>query len=114
MNEFLIKIADILDKDEVIVTELQCLRRTIAHKEGYIPGRIVATDKKILFYSFNIGDKEFIEIFEYEDILFIGQKEENFNDSIIIYCNNESIKLSNIAEGDTKKFIEVVKGRIKI
>lgn len=114
MNEILNKITGILDEDEEIVSSLQCSIRTFIYREILRPGIIVATNKKLLFYGFNLGDIEFIETFQYNNISSIEKKKGLLKESIIIYCNSESIKLTNILSENTSEFLGVIKDKVNI
>ena len=114
MIETLIQIEDILDSDEVIVSYLKCSLRTFTDREIYKPGVIVSTNKKVLFYGFKLGDIKFIEKYPYKEISFIQEKEDILKSSIVMYCNNESIKVSNILSENINEFINIVKEKISM
>ncbi len=114
MVKNLSKIIDKLDKDENIISSLECSIRTFIYRQVYRPGTILATNKKLIFYGLNLCDIEFIEQFQYKDISSIEEKKGILKNSIIIYCNGESIKLSNMLSENTSEFLEVVKNKIEL
>ena len=113
MNKFLDKARKKLDSDEIILSYLECSILTFVYRRVYRPGIILATNKKLFFYGFDLGDVEFTEIFKYENISSIKVKKGVFKPSIVFYNDGEIIKLSNIVSENMDGFLEVLNEKIK-
>lgn len=114
MIENLMKVESILENKETVLSYMPCCIRSFEYSEIYKLGIIVATNKKLIFYGENIYEAEFIKNFDYKHISFIEQDKAALKNSIIIYCNHESIRLSNIVSENIGEFINVVKDKINV
>lgn len=113
MDKLLDKAYKKLDSDEIILSYLECSILTFIYRRVYRPGVILATNKKLFFYGFNLGNAEFTKLFKYENISSIKLKKGLFKPFIVFYSNGEIVKLSNIVNENIDDFLDVLSEKIK-
>ncbi|MGE7889325.1 PH domain-containing protein [Bacillus cereus] len=112
MNPILTDAKQLLHKDEVIVSTLNCSLTAyiITHNVPY-PGMLLATDRRLLF--FNQYKNTFIAEFDYEKILSIKTKRRIFDKKIIFYYEDEYITLGYITSSNVEAFIDLLQRNSK-
>ncbi|PFJ09142.1 PlcR-regulated protein PRP2 [Bacillus cereus] len=110
MNPILTVAKQLLHKDEVIVSTLKCSLTDYinTHKVPY-PGMLLATNRRLLFFA--QYKNTLISEFEYEKILSIETKKRIFDKKIILYYEDEYIKLGYITSSNIEKFIDLLQKR---
>lgn len=108
MDKIINEVIDILDQDEEMLSSLRCSIRTFIYREVYRPGILVATNKRFIFYAYNLGDANLIEAINYEDVSSIEKKKILLKEYITIRGNFENIVFSNILCNNSDEFINLV------
>ncbi|PFN28985.1 PH domain-containing protein [Bacillus cereus] len=105
MNPILTAAKQLLHKDEKILSTLKCSLTDYinTHKVPY-PGTLLATNKRLLFFS--QYKNAFISEFEYEKISSIETKRRIFDKKIIFYYEDEYITLGYITSSNVEEFID--------
>ncbi|MCU5656077.1 PH domain-containing protein [Bacillus mycoides] len=107
MNPILTAAKQLLHKDEVIISTLNCSLTgyIITHKVSY-PGMLLATNRRLLFYG--QSKNTLIAEFEYKKILSIETKRRIFDKKIIFYYEDEYITLGYITSSNIEEFIDLL------
>lgn len=108
MNPILTAAKQLLHKDEVIISTLNCSLTgyMITHKVPH-PGMLLATDRRLLFYG--KSKNTFIAEFEYKKIVSIETKKRIFDKKIIFYYEDEYITLGYITSLNIEEFLDLLK-----
>ncbi|PFZ22248.1 PlcR-regulated protein PRP2 [Bacillus wiedmannii] len=108
MNPILTAAKQLLHKDEVIISTLNCSLTgyMITHKVPH-PGMLLATDRRLLFYG--KSKNTFIAEFEYTKIVSIETKKRIFDKKIIFYYEDEYITLGYITSLNIEEFLDLLK-----
>ena len=107
MNPILTAAKQLLHKDEVIISTLNCSLTgyIITHKVPY-PGMLLATNRRLFFYG--QSKNTLIAEFEYKKILSIETKRRIFDKKIIFYYEDEYITLGYITSSNIEEFIDLL------
>ncbi|MED1057345.1 PH domain-containing protein [Bacillus mycoides] len=112
MNPILTAAKQLLHKDEVIISTLNCSLTgyIITHKVPY-PGMLLATNRRLLFFS--QYKNTLIAEFEYEKIVSIETKRRIFDKKIIFYYEDEYITVGYITSSNIEEFIDLLQRKCK-
>ncbi|MBO3445914.1 PH domain-containing protein [Clostridium sp. CCUG 7971] len=108
MDKIINEIVNILDEDEEILLSLRCSIKTVLRTDVYRPGILTSTNKRLIFYAYNLGDTNLIEVINYEDISSIEKKKVLLKEYITIRGNFENIVFSNILSDNSDEFIDFI------
>lgn len=108
MDKIINEIINMLDEDEEILSSLRCSIRTFLQTEVYRPGILAATNKRFIFYAYNLGDAKLIEVINYEDMSSIEKKKVLLKEYITIRGTFENVVFSNILSDNSDEFLDFV------
>ncbi|HDK7180863.1 hypothetical protein EXM36_18725 [Clostridium botulinum] len=100
-----------IDLGETVIGYLECSILTFVYRREYRPGIMIATNKRLFFYSLILGI-EYTDSFLYSDILSIEKKKGLLKETIIMRVNEDIIKLSYIRSENIDEFLNIVKNKI--